>query len=289
MQRRSDGSRTVMVGRAVRRALSLSLAIGLLSSALQAQISVEELEVHLQLQGTARNTLAQIIPIKNDQDRPLQVRARIASWYRDSLGRNVFIDSGQVEGACGDRLQVFPVNLQVAPGAREVIRVAYAPEANDAGCWSIVMIETLEPPPLTQTREGSFLAIEVRTGVKVYVHAADRRKAGEVVGAEMGLFWRRVDPQSRTGDTTQVREAVVRFANTGPSHLRVKTILEIRNSDAQLVEKIEGLEYPMTPGAVLDIHAAVPAKLPAGDYIAILLLDYGGDEIHAAQIDFRIP
>jgi hypothetical protein len=32
----------------------------------------------------------------------------------------------------------------------------------------------------------------------------------------------------------------------------------------------------------------IPA-LPPGDYVAIILLDYGDDEISAAQIDFRIP
>jgi P pilus assembly chaperone PapD len=285
---RSEGSRTGRTHQlAVRLAYVLALVIGLLPAAAAAQVSVEELELHLQLVGT-RTALGQVIPVKNEEDRPQQVRVAVADWYRDSLGRNVFVDAGTEQQSCAARLSVFPVEFQIAPGATELIRVSYDPSESDPGCWSIVFIETVTPPQPNPTAPGSFLTLEIRTGVKIYVHAKDAVKAGEVEAADVALFWRRAEALSTTGDTVQVREAVVRFVNTGTAHYRVRSQLEIRGTDSRLIFEGPGPDMSMTPGAAHDIHLPMPT-LPSGDYIAIVLLDFGGAEISAAQIDFRVP
>lgn len=286
---RSEGSRAVLaVRRLVRRTRVLALMIGLLPVVLPAQVTVEELEVHLRLTG-AQQPLGQVIPIKNEESRVQQVRITVADWYRDSLGRNVFVEPGTVPESCGGRLSVFPTEFQIAPGATELVRVNYEPSVGDDGCWSIVFVETVQPPPTNPQAQGSFLTIEIRTGVKVYVHAVNPVRAGVIEAADVDLFWRRVDAEAGSRDTVQVREAVVRFRNTGTAHYRVKSTLELRGSDARLLQTGAGPEISMTPGSWVDIHVPIPTGLAPGDYIAIVLLDFGGAEISAAQIDFRIP
>jgi P pilus assembly chaperone PapD len=265
----------------------LALAGGPLVGVAAAQVVVEELEVHLRLTG-AQDQVGQLIPVKNELDRPQQVRVTIGDWYRDSLGRNVFVDAGSLESTCGDRIQVFPTNFVLAPKSTEFVRVQYSPTASDDGCWSIVFIETVQPPRANPANEGSFLTLELRTGVKIYVHHPNPVRSGAVEAADVDLFWRRVDPQARSDDTTLVREAVVRFANTGTAHYRLKAELEIRDANAQLLHRLPAREFPMTPGAWVDLHLPMPTLAP-GDYIAIVLLDFGGDDISAAQIDFRVP
>ena len=48
-------------------------------------------------------------------------------------------------------------------------------------------------------------------------------------------------------------------------------------------------ESYITPGAFRDVLVRVPTTLAAGRYVAIALLDYGGAEIKAAQVEFEIP
>jgi len=254
---------------------------------LGAQVSVEELEVHLQLRRDTA-ALTQVIPVRNEESRVQQVRLSIGDWYRDSLGHNQFVDASSTPGSCGQRLRVFPMTFQIAPGATELIRVSYTPTPADTGCWSIVFVETVTPPAPKPSGQGSFLTIEIRTGVKVYVHRRDARRAGVVEDASVELAWRPRDPDAGTRDTVQVREMNVRFANTGTAHIRVKSSLELRDGAGVLLQTIEGGEAPMTPGAVRWIPVRLPA-LPPGAYIAVALLDYGGDEIAAAQVDFRVP
>lgn len=286
---RSRGSRPRRRRAASLRTLGVvSLLIGLLPAAVGAQqVVVEDLEVHLTLNDT-RNTLTQVIPVKNEETYALQVRALLSDWYRDSTGRNLFVEPGALPRSCASRMEIFPTNLQVAPGATELIRVSYTPAPNDSGCWTAVLIETVQPPRTPNATEGSFLTVEVRTGVKVYVHAKDPVSAGEIQSADIDLFWRRADPRSRGRDTVQVREAVLVFANTGTAHLRVRTSIEIRDVDARMIRREDGPEYPMTPGAEVQMHFPL-LGLAVGNYIAVILLDYGGAEISAAQVDFRVP
>jgi P pilus assembly chaperone PapD len=268
------------------------VALALAASALQpiaarAQVSVDELEIHMRL-TTPRAPITHTIPVRNDETRAQQVRVVAGDWVRDSLGNNMFLEAGAVATSCGQRLSVFPATLQVAPGATELVRVTYDAAPADSGCWSIVFIETVTPPPPRADGQGSFLTIEVRTGVKIYVHRADAIALGEVQDMNVGTAWRLRAPGTPSRDTVLVREATVRFANSGTSHLRVSTSLEIRAANGDLLHSVEGPEAPMTPGAIRLVRIPMP-PLPAGDYIAIMLLDYGGDEIAAGQTDFRVP
>ncbi len=278
---RAQASRLALVG-----LLGLGLFVTPARPA-QAQVSVEELEVHLQL-ARQRAPMTQVIPVKNDERRAQQVRVSLGDWVRDSLGNNVFLEANTTATSCGSRLQVFPQTFQIAPGATELVRVAYEPTPADSGCWSIVFIETVTPPPARPDGQGSFLTIEIRTGVKVYVHRPDALRGGNVLDAVVEQVWRLVDPMSGRLDSVHVREVHVTYVNSGTAHARVKATLEVRATDARLLHAVPAGEFPMTPGATRLIPIRLP-DLPSGDYVAIVLLDYGGDDVTAAQIDFRIP
>jgi P pilus assembly chaperone PapD len=273
-----------------RIALSLVALLGGLAagSPAAAQVSVTELEVHLQLKGDTL-PLTQVIPVKNEETRVQQVRVVVGDWIRDSTGSNVFTEPATgVSARCGARLRVFPTTFQIAPGATELVRVSYSPGAADEGCWAVAFIETIQPPARRPDGQGSFLTLQVRTGVKVYVHRPSAHRAGIVESADVALVWRPVRNTAGRKDSVQVREATVRFANTGTAHIKVKATLEVRDLQARLLHRIEGTESPMVPGAWRYFPLTVPT-LASGDYVAIVLLDYGGEEIAAAQMEFRVP
>ncbi len=276
-------------GRALLRVLVLVLFPGLAFAppALSAQVSVEELELHFQL-AAGRGPLTQLVPVRNELDRAQQVRVVLGDWQRDSLGRNEFLAPGTHAASCRERLQVFPMTFQLAPGAVEYVRVTYDPAADLAGCWSIVFFETVSPPQANPDRPGSFLTIEVRTGVKAYVHAAAAEKRGEITVADVVQAWQHRTAASGARDSSQVWQADLRFANTGTEHLKVRASVEVRDRSGKLLHKVAAPEALLTPRAVRDLAIPLP-ELVAGDYLAVLLVDFGGDEITAAQVEFRIP
>lgn len=253
-----------------------------------AQVAVEALEVHLNL-APGKATHTGLIPVRNELDRPQQVRVLINDWRRDSLGRNEFLDAGSLPNSCRERLQVFPMSFQVAPRSVENVRVNYDAAADSTGCWSIVMFETVEPPKPKSAENGSYLTFQVRTGVKIYVHSERPERAGEISFADVAQGWRPVAvAPGGPPDSTRAWQADLRFLNTGSAHLVIRSSVEIRDLDGLLLQKVAGDEGYLTPGAVRDMRIALPDLAP-GTYLALVLVDYGGDEITAAQVEFRIP
>jgi len=254
-----------------------------------AQVAVDELELHMQLMRGRSEQLTQVIPVRNELDRVQQVRITIGDWQRDSLGRNEFVATGSLASSCRDRVKAFPMTFQIQPGGVEYVRVTYDPPAELAGCWSVVMFETVQPPRPATAQQGSFLTIEVRTGVKLYVHAANAVRAGEIAFADVVQAWVPNEvPVGAKRDSTKVWQADLRFKSTGTEHLKLKTTVEIRDLNGLLLNKVTAPEAFITPSALRDLRVTIPT-LAKGDYIALVMVDFGGDEITAAQVEFKVP
>ncbi len=284
----ADGRRR---GRAQAIALVLVAFAALLSgpATAAAQVAVDELELHFSLAGARSGTLTQVVPVRNEKDRVQQIRLTIGDWERDSLGRNAFYALGQLASSCKDRVKAFPTNFQLQPGAVEYVRITYEPGTDVAGCWSIVMFESVQPPRPAGEQPGSFLTIEIRTGVKVYVHPAAPTRAGELAWADVVQAW--VPKEVARGqrpDSVRAWQADVRFVNTGTDHLKLQPRVEIRDRDGKLLHTVTSLEAYLTPKAVRDLRLTLP-DLPSGDYVALVMIDFGGDEITAAQVEFKVP
>ena len=252
------------------------------ASALSAQFTVDELELHVVPDGSG--ALVRVFPIRSTLDSTQQIQLSVMDWQRDSLGANVFQPFGTHPASCKDKLDVFPLTLQLAPGAVEYVRVTYTGrQLPDPGCWALIVAERVRPP--VAAPQGASVNINMRTGVKLYVHASDETPRGEVISADVESGF---DRTSAT-DSTFYRQVAVRFANTGTAHLRMQVQLEIRDVSTQLVARVPGPEVYLTPEAFRDILVRLPATLPRGRYVAVMLLDYGADEITAAQVEFEIP
>lgn len=261
-------------------------ALGGWSRALSAQFTIDELELHFTPDGSG--SMTGVIPIHSSLDSLQQLRIVLNDWERDSTGANRFVEHGSLPSSCKGRIEVFPATVQLAPRATEFVRVTFTGrQLPDPGCWSAVSVERVRPP--TELPEGPSVTLSLVIAVKVYVHATGASANGEVVSADVEDIWIRRPPVG-TGapDSVPGRQVAVRFANTGTSHLRVKTTLEVRTQTTELVQRIDGPEAYITPGNFRDILIQLPALQP-GRYAAIVLLDYGAEEITAAQVEFEVP
>jgi hypothetical protein len=273
--------------RAVLAALLGVVALGG-ATALPAQVGIDDLEVHITL-GTPQG-LTQVIPVRSESDSAQQIRITVSDWSRDSSGSNKFHDYGAHESSCRERLQVFPATLQLGARATEFVRVSYTPQGDtDAGCWAMVVVEVVRPPEQRVTTSRATATFNVLTGVKVYVHPATTTLEGDVLSADVEEIWDRVrNADGSIRDSTRAQQIAVRFENTGTAHLIVKSNVEIRDASTQLLREIKGPDAYITPRAFRDVLIRIP-DLPAGRYIAVVLFDYGGVEIKAAQVEFAVP
>ena len=137
-------------------------------------------------------------------------------------------------------------------------------------CWSIIFVESRGP----QTSGGRQISYVTRIGVKVYVVPPGLPKDGEVT--DMAV--------RQTGR----REVEVAFENTGGVPLWVHGSIEFRRSDNSVAASDTLPEFPVLPGAVRRVQASLP-RLARGRYLALALLDFGGAEVAAGQVQVEAP
>jgi hypothetical protein len=83
------------------------------------------------------------------------------------------------------------------------------------------------------------------------------------------------------------KQIAIRFHNTGGMHLLGKGRLEFRRLDNTLALEAPIGEFATLPGALRKLVVDVPSGLAAGEYVVLALIDFGGAELVAGQIDFQ--
>jgi len=268
----------------VRSTVLALCAVGMMvSQRAHAQLLVDPLEVTMLAAGTSRVSAS--FSLSNTSDKPVQATISRSDWDRAENGDNRFLASGSSGTSCGAMLTVSPASVRIEPHTSRVIRLGAQPGAAlTRECWDIVFVEEV---PQRSTAKGNSLQYIFRTGVKVYVAPPGLTRDGAVEDMEV------VDAVPvRAASTTPAkpaarRQIAIRFHNTGAMNLVAKGRVEFRRLDNSLATQVAIEEFPTLPGATRRILVDVPNDLAAGDYVALALIDFGGAELVAGQIDLQ--
>lgn len=249
--------------------LVASLALGSsFASVADAQLGVDRSEVLIRPAIVTERI--GVITVTNASDKVVQAVVKTEDWDRSEDGGNRWFPMGTVKQSCGGRLTVFPLTLSLDPGASQSVRLVLADSAVSLTreCWSAVVLETAQPP----AQRGGVSYI-VRTAVKVYVQPNNLATAGEITD---------VNVRAHAGGQDSLE---VWFRNAGERHYVARGSVEFRRADNSVAGKVELPEYYILPGARQRGFVEVP-KLPPGDYVAIAIVDFGGDDLAAMQLDY---
>lgn len=255
------------VGRSLRLRGAL-VVVGLLGAAsnARAQLAVDRSELFIR--PAVRTERVGLITVTNTSSQPMQAQVKLEDWKRSAEGANQWFPVGTVPGSCGARLTVFPLALSLEAGATQSIRLSLADSVATLPqeCWSAVMVEAAQAP--TQRNGMNYI---VRTAVKVYVEPAGTQSAGEIT--DMNVL------PGPDGEQLEVW-----FRNSGTRHYVAKGAVEFRRADNSVAAKLALPDYYILPGAAQRVMVAMP-KLGVGEYAAIAMIDFGGDDIAAMQMD----
>ncbi len=257
-------------GRVRGTVLALCAVIGVVvSQPASAQLLVDPLEVTMVTAGSGRVSAS--FSLSNTTD------------------KNRFLPTGTSGTSCGAMLTVSPLSIRVEPHASRIIRLALQDAAAvRKECWDIFFVEEV---PQRAALRGNSLQYIFRTGVKVYVAPPGLSRDGAVEA--MAIEDVAVAPAassttvSRTSAGGTKKQIAIRFHNTGGVHLLAKGRLEFRRLDNSLAAEAPIAEFPTLPGATRKVMVDAPSGLAPGDYVVLALIDFGGAELVAGQIDFQ--
>ena len=255
----------------VRRTVLALCALGVVvSQRASAQLLVDPLEVSMITAGN--NRVSGSFSLSNSSDAAVQATITRQDWDRVENGDNRFLPPGTSGKSCGASLTVSPLSIRVEAHSSRIIRLGVqsaSPLTQE--CWDIIFVEEV---PQRAAVKGNSLQYIFRTGVKVYVAPSGLPRDGQV--EDMALQ-----------DSATKRQIAIRFHNTGGMHLLSKGRLEFRRLDNTLAMQVPIAEFPTLPGAVRKLTVDVPTGLAPGDYVVLALIDFGGAELVAGQIDYQ--
>ena len=259
--------------------------VGFSASPLGAQLTVDQLEVTVTPSVTGR-VMASFL-VHNAGNHPAQAIITREDWDRAENGENRFVPSGSTRNTCGALMNVFPKAFRIESGADQIIRLAVEKSPNlSTECWDIIFVQELAQKR-TMTRSG--LEFIFRTGVKVYVAPAGLKRDASITGMTLENVETRLASAKPAAASPPVKQQIaVQFSNAGQMHLMAKGRVEIRRLDNSVALQIPIADFPTLPGATRNLLLDVPATIPAGNYIALALIDFGGAEIAAGQLELNL-
>lgn len=268
-----------MIARASRRSSSTLLvmlaALTLAGSpaAAHAQFAIDRTEISLSPGDPASRTA--LLLVRNDGPTRAQASIKMEDWDRAEDGTNRFYTAGTHPSSCAKALTIFPLTVSLGPGESQYIRISHDPAASVSPspreCWSVVLVEHLLP---RTEASGRTLYYTLRTGAKVYVEPAGLTAEGQVN-----------DIAVHANGAEQAVE--VAFQNTGTRHLMAKGRLEFRRPDNTVALAVDLPPAYALPGATATVKTRVPT-LPKGQYVVLAVLDFGGAELAAAQLEHEV-
>lgn len=252
------------------RARTLALLLALAGPVAEAQIAVVGTTVHeraIAPGAEARGT----IEVRNTASAPVAVRAYLTDYHFESAGRSYFPEPGTLPRSSG-AWTTLPVTQATIPPGRTVA-LPYAVRAPDdstlAGTyWTAVMVEAIAPPA-----DGATIRTVVRYGVQLVQHvgaAATPDLAASDVAIE----------RDSTGN------AVVRLGlrNAGTRGVAPDVAVELYDANGRQVDRGQVAGAMLYPGSSYRLRAPVGVH-PAGRYVALVVVDAGGDAVQATAFD----
>lgn len=245
----------------------------------QAQIEVDQLEVFVSSLGNNRQGSFRV---RNSSGEAVTANLAMVDWQRAIDGTNEFTEAGSVPGACADKVTLFPQLASLGPGESQVVRVSYVGDSLVTQCWAAVMVG-LAPRPQANMGSAS-IASEVRQAVKVYVAPVATTLNVRVEDLDVGAH--RLTLGEAPGDSAGT-DVIANFKNLGNVQVRAKVRVEYRSTSDAVVARTEDGDVPMLPGAARLWRTKIP-ELPAGRYVVLVVVDFGGAELVAGQLELEL-
>lgn len=206
--------------------------------------------------------------VRNEADELLQLRIYAADFDQTEDGSHRYMEPGTHPHSCGDRLRYHPDDLLLDEHESADVRVRMEPGAST--CWSMIFVQSVR-------RSETGMRIAQRIGIKVYGLGDAGRVEGEIASVAV------IAEPGAAG-----RSAIIDFVNRGDGPVRPEGGIELRTENGEVVAVVPVAPFSVLPGRVRRTTIPLDTALPPGRYLAIPVLDFGGDYLAGGQAAFRV-
>jgi len=274
----------------VRGLLSLLLGLAMVSSIaanLQGQgITINPIVIEINLAPGEMHT--EILEIGNLSDKDVGIRISAHDLTMDETGSFAILEPGTSSSSLTDWVSLPMEDLVVKGGETKHFSISIVRPEEDASNqahWGCLVVETADIIG-TMESEGMSLGIKMRFVVGILQN--DPALVTEKKGSVTAMNAEVVEPEEEGARTVVVSAT---FANNCPNILKAHVSFEVRDMTGATIatDRIQG-GRTVLPGYRKPFTVWFPADtwIP-GQYIALAIIDYGGETLAGGQWVFEIP
>lgn len=226
--------------------------------------------------------------LRSQEPESIFVESRVMGLEYDDRGNLSVVEPTGLARSCADWLQLDPTSFAVPPGKTKNIKLqASIPRELAGGYYACLVFDAS-----TKGKAAAPLTAPFQIPILLNLPAGAELE-GEVSQVEVSAS------RDSPADVT------VLFKNTGNTHVKPKGKLVLKFLPPLILP--EGIEYAgerkyepvgetdfyqveefVLPGEERYLQTSFPAKLPPGQYIAEITVDYGGDTAIKSEKEFQI-
>lgn len=212
-------------------------------------------------------SLSGSVSISNPAQTALRLRLSLSDWKLDLAGQFTFSDSGTLERSASGWVTFTTTSLDLAPNENHALSYTVnVPADSEPGTYWTVLFAEGEP---SEPEPGqSSATVSVRVGHVIYVNVPELISEGAVVG----IFG---DPPSAPERPYMI---MAQYANTGNVAQGVEGAFVVRNDQGETVIDAVIERSVVLPGSDRVFQINVVGPLPAGNYTALVVLNYGDED-----------
>src|SRR5690554_442127 len=213
------------------------------------------------------------LEITGAKEKTVRMRAYLEDWQFDRGGAVNFFAAGTLPRSAAGWLRIEPADFIVPAGEKRLIRVfgTVPPETEAGDYWAAFFVESI--PLLPAKKSGVTVTGRLGGSITVTVEGETEKKAQVTY---MDVCWE----EGISGK--------IHFVNEGNVRLNPHGRVEIRDIQGKSVETILIPEARVLPGQEREIRFGRKIVLEKGSYVALAILDYGGEKLVGAQAVFEV-
>jgi len=243
----------------------------------------------IEAEAEAGKSYTGVLTVFGDDHKTEFVRLYIVDWDKLPSGEDMELMAGILERSCSLWVTLSESQLEVpAKGAVSVKYSFTVPDGTAGSYWTFIMVEGEKAPekPVREDDKVQFMVnTQFRYAVRLFVNVGRRgAMQGKINRVEIG----RPAEKGPFKDAPLATKVV--FENYGDFLLKPQGYVEIRNMDGEVVVRTEvPPRFYVIPGHERWIEAPIDKQLADGDYLALAVLDFGGESLVAGEAQFSIP
>lgn len=241
------------------------------------QIGVSTLSVDFTLAPGEGSTGA--IEVFNNGKDPRQFTLQLADYDRNTECGLVLLSAGTHPRSLARFISVSTVVFSLSPSQSQQIRYNVTIPDDQRGPLWVALVLT-SPIPATSSAQPTPITIGAAEQFIIKVRRTDPTNA-----INLG---RLTEAQVLLPEEGRPLRVFIDYENIGTTFQQPKGEVRFINAKGDTVAKVDIQPFPMLPGGHCRLEIPLEQRLAPGDYVALVIIDFGGEFLLGAQTRFTI-